>query len=136
MNKEKIKEYRIVCAEVLEIINNISYDDYIKIPKDIIQNLEDFRDKNNAFTYNPSLTLDEQNVSEEAKAIIAVLYRDYLASQEQRKIIENREKEYQGWRREREKEYYIKEEEKKKKNYNPENLFSNIKRNNFKKESE
>ena len=125
MNKEKIKEYRIVCAEVLEIINNISYDDYIKIPKDIIQNLEDFRDKNNAFTYNPSLTLDEQNVSEEAKAIIAVLYRDYLASQEQRKIIENREK-----------EYYIKEEEKKKKNYNPENLFSNIKRNNFKKESE
>ncbi len=125
MIKEKTKEYRTVCAEVLEIINNISYDDYIKIPKDIIQNLEDFRDKNNAFTYNHSLTLDEQNVSEEAKAIIAVLYRDYLASQEQRKIIENSEK-----------EYYIKEEEKKKKNYNPENLFSNIKRNNFKKESE
>ncbi len=121
MIEEKAKEYRIACTEVLEIIDNISYDDYLKIPKDIIQNLEESRDENSDFTYDPSLTLDEQNVSEGAKAIIAVLYRDYLASQEQKEKIKNEEK-----------EYYLKEEEKKKEKYNFDDLFNNINQNSTK----
>ena len=39
------------------------------------------------FCYNPTKTLAEQNVSKKAKSIIALLYRDYCASSEQRRKI-------------------------------------------------
>ena len=109
--KEEINEYKVACAEVLEIIDNISYDDYLKIPKNVIQNLIDSADKNIDFTYDPSLTLDEQNVSETAKAIISTFYRDYWASTYQRQRIKAKE------------QYDI--EKLLKDKYNPDDIFKN-----------
>lgn len=42
---------------------------------------------NYKFNYNPNLTLEEQNVSKRARAIIAILFRDYWATDIQRNKI-------------------------------------------------
>lgn len=84
----KNMEYANAYSEVLEILKYISKEDYDKIPKNKIKMFETNANKNYKFYYNPELTLDEQKVSKRAKAIIAILFRDYWATQEQKiKII-------------------------------------------------
>ena len=106
------EECRIAYAEVLEIINYISFEDYIKIPIEKIKLLKKYAKDEINFSYNPDLSLEEQNVSDKAKTIIALLYRDYWATSRQREKIIIKEK---NDRKKLEKE--------KKKIYNSENLF-------------
>lgn len=108
------EEYAIAYKEVNEILKYIPKDDYEKIPKVKINLFETLSKKDYEFTYNPDLTLDEQNVSRRAKAIIAILFRDYWATEEQRKKIISR----QNYERN------LIEEEKRKK-YDPNNIFKN-----------
>ena len=72
---------------------NISKEDYEKIPKSKIKVFEENSNKNYNFTYDENKTLDEQNVSEIAKAIIAILFRDYWATKEQRYVIIKKQQE-------------------------------------------
>lgn len=66
------------------------------------------------FNYDPSKTLEEQNVSNITKGIIILLFRDYWATEIQRnKIIAK-----QNYDR-------VKLEEKKKEKYNSNNIFTN-----------
>ena len=66
------------------------------------------------FNYDPSKTLEEQNVSNITKGIIILLFRDYWATEMQRnKIIAKQNHDR------------MKLEEKKKEKYNPDNIFSN-----------
>lgn len=80
----KNMEYANAYSEVLEILKYISKEDYDKIPKNRINMFKASSNKNYKFHYNPELTLDEQKVSKRAKAIIAILFRDYWATQEQK----------------------------------------------------
>ena len=80
-------EYSCGYKEVLEILKFIPKEDYNKIPENKIKTFEKNSSHNYEFNYNPSKTLDEQNVSKFAKSIIAILFRDYWASDEQRKTI-------------------------------------------------
>ena len=80
-------EYANAYSEVIEILKYISEADYNKIPKNKINLFETNANKEYKFTYNPNLTLNEQNVSKRAKAIIAILFRDYWATAEQREKI-------------------------------------------------
>ncbi len=66
---------------------------------------------------------EKQNVSLRTKYIIAILFRDYWATEQQREKISKKEK----WD-------MIKEEEEKKKKYNPDNIFhkSNISHTDYK----
>ena len=81
-------EYANAYSEVLEILKYISKEDYEKIPNSKIELFETNHNKEYIFKYNPNKTLDEQNVSKTAKAIIAILFRDYWATDEQKdKII-------------------------------------------------
>lgn len=99
-------------SEVLEILNYISIQDYNKIPKEKIEVFEKLSNKEYKFSYNPNISLDENNVSNITKTIIAILFRDYWATTIQReKIIAK-----QNYDR------AILEEEKRK-IYNPDNLF-------------
>ena len=71
-------------------------------------------DKEYSFTINPRIDLAEQNISKEASAIIVTIFRDYFATEEQKKELEE----------------LIKLNEKKKEienteKYNPDNLFKN-----------
>jgi len=104
--------YANAYAEVLEILKHVSNEDYNKIPKEKIELFEKNANLNYDFSYDINKTLDEQNVSKKAKTIIAILFRDYWATDAQRKKIKAKE---QYDRR-------MKEEENRKK-YNPDNLF-------------
>lgn len=80
-------EYANAYSEVLEILKYISKEDYEKIPISKIQLFETNQNKEYIFEYNPNKTLEEQNVSKKAKAIIAILFRDYWATNEQKNKI-------------------------------------------------
>lgn len=81
-------EYANAYSEVLGILKFISKEDYEKIPNSKIELFENNQNKEYIFEYNPNKTLEEQNVSKRAKAIIGLLFRDYWATDEQKdKII-------------------------------------------------
>ena len=86
-------QYANAYTEVLDILKYISKEDYEKIPKSKIKVFEENCNKNYNFTYDENKTLDEQNVSEITKAIIAILFRDYWATKEQRYIIIKKQQE-------------------------------------------
>lgn len=105
-------EYANAYTEVIEILKYISEADYNKIPKNKINLFETNANKEYKFTYNPNLTLNEQNVSKRAKAIIAILFREYWATEKQReKIIAKQNNDR------------MQIEKNKKERYNPDNLF-------------
>lgn len=107
-------EYANAYSEVLEILKYISKEDYEKIPNSKIELFETNHNKEYIFKYNPNKTLDEQNVSKTAKAIIAILFRDYWATEIQKEKIITKQN------------YDRKQlEEKKKERYNSDNLFKN-----------
>ena len=112
MSKTVSLEYANAYSEVLEILKYIPVEDYNKIPKNKMELFKTNANNDYSFKYNPNKTLDEQNVSKTAKAIIAILFRDYWATEIQRKkIIEK-----QNYDR-------MKLEEEKKARYNSDNLF-------------
>lgn len=111
-------EYANAYSEVLEILRYISKEDYEKIPNSKIELFETNHNKDYKFKYNPNKTLDEQNVSKIAKSIIAILFRDYWATEIQKeKIIKK-----QNYDR-------MKLEQEKRDRYNPDNLFENSEKN-------
>lgn len=105
-------EYANAYSEVLEILNFIPREDYNKLPESKLKMFERNANPTHHFSYNPKQTLEEQNVSEEARAIISILFRDYWATQVQKeKIIA--------------KQNYDRQliEQKKREKYNPDNIF-------------
>lgn len=107
-------EYANAYSEVLEILKHISKEDYDKIPKEKITLFETNSNKEHNFIYDINKTLDEQNVSKKAKTIIAILFRDYWATDTQREKIKVKEK-YDKQIREKE----VSEK------YNTDNIFKN-----------
>lgn len=77
-------QYANAYTEVLETLKNISQEDYNKVPKEKINLFEQNANKEYIFDYDSTKTLEEQNVSKIARAIIAILFRDYWATDEQR----------------------------------------------------
>lgn len=113
-------KYANAYREVLEILKYIPIEDYKKIPKNKINLFETYSNNDYNFCYDITKTLEEQNVSKTAKAIIAILFRDYWATETQKeKIIAK-----QNYDR-------IQLEEKKKEIYNPDNIFKNHKEENI-----
>ena len=95
-------------SEVLEILKYISKEDYNKIPEEIIDVFENNANKEWNFKYNPTLTLNEQHTSKIAKTIIAILFRDYWATDEQRqKIISKQNYDMQKLEEEKQKKYNV-----------------------------
>ena len=85
-------EYANAYSEVLGILKFISKEDYDKIPESKIELFTVNSNKEYNFVYNPEKTLDEQNVSKRAKAIIGILFRDYWATEVQREKILRKQK--------------------------------------------
>ena len=85
-------EYANAYSEVLGILKFISKEDYDKIPESKIELFTVNSNKEYNFVYNPEKTLDEQNVSKRAKAIIGILFRDYWATEIQREKIIRKQK--------------------------------------------
>ena len=62
-----------------------------KIPKDIILGIKDNIDKNYEFEIDEE-NIDNIHLLEDTEKILSVLYTDYLATEEERKVIKNKEK--------------------------------------------
>ena len=86
-------QYANAYTEVLDILRYISKEDYEKIPKSKIKVFEENSNKNYSFKYDVDKTLEEQNVSEIGKMIIAILCRDYWTTNEQRYVIIKKQRE-------------------------------------------
>ena len=85
------EKYMNALTEVNEIINNSSNEVIDKIPT----RFRNFVSQNMNNNYNVNLDLDksiiEQNISKEAKSIIALIYRDYICSADKRQFLINNE---------------------------------------------
>lgn len=80
-------EYANAYKEVLDILKYVSKEDLNKIPTKKIEMFSKYANYDYDFEYNPEITLKEQNVSDIAQTIIAILFRDYWATSEQREKI-------------------------------------------------
>ena len=78
-------DYSKAYSEVLEIISALPRSEYNKIPIKYIEYLEENADRSEGFKYNIGLPFDRQNVSEEAKDVLSVIYRLFLADNETKK---------------------------------------------------
>lgn len=86
-------EYRKALTEVNEIINYADEEVKQKIPEKFKQYIKDNMDKNHKVDIDTNKEMIEQNISEEAKDILAIIYRDYLCTKEQRQELILKEKE-------------------------------------------
>ena len=109
MNTNK---YTKAYVEVLELIHYLPIQEYRKIPKEKIQFYKNHIDKNYSFKINPNINLQEQNFSNEAKAIIINLFMDCFATEDKKQKIQDILTNNQ-----------IKKEEEKKKLYDPNSIF-------------
>jgi len=80
-------EYANAFYEVLKVLECVNVDDYNKIPLKLVQTFKTYANYEYNFEYDVNKTLDEQNVTKRAKAIIAILFRDYWATDTQRERI-------------------------------------------------
>ena len=118
-------EYANAYSEVLEILRYVSIDDYNKIPKEQIDFFENNSNTDYDFFYNPYKTLDEQNVSKRAKAIIAIIFKEYWATDIQKEKIIAKQK-YDRMKLEKEKQT----------RYNSNDIFKNKKIENIENSTE
>ena len=84
-------EYKIAYSEVLEILKYVSKEEFNKVPQDMLEMFKTNASNERQFIYDPNKTLQEQNVSEIARTIIAILFRDYWATENQRQKILNKQ---------------------------------------------
>lgn len=83
--------YANAYQEVIEVLKYTKKEDLIKIPKFKIDMYKKYMNKNNGFKIDKTKSLEEQDISNEAKAILANLYKDYWATDYEKRRIEAKE---------------------------------------------
>ena len=112
------ENYACAYKEVIEVLKYTKREDVNKIPKSRILLWRTNMNKDYDFKIDTTKTLEEQNLSKEAKAIIANIFKKYWATDYQKERIEAKEK------------YDIEQMEKEKyQKYNPDDIFKNRKQN-------
>ena len=72
--------------ELYEILKNISSEDLSKIPKEVMRVIIDKKDDDYEFDFNGDI--DNSNLLEETRALLAVIYKKYWTTPEKRRRIE------------------------------------------------
>lgn len=108
------KEFAEASSEINEILKYMPNEEIEKIPSKLREFFKEVASKDYVTNINPDLPLDEQQIKEKTKDIIALIYRNYWCSEEERKeldqkLIENDRK----------------FEEELREKYNPGNIFKN-----------
>lgn len=67
------------CSEVLDILKYVPMEDYQKIPDELINRLYENADGDSNFAYNIAVPFSEQEISPEAKKILAEISEKYWA---------------------------------------------------------
>lgn len=84
MTSDYAKSY----SEVLEFLKHIPKEEYERIPKSEIDFFESNKDVEYVFNFDAEKSFSDQELKKESKAIIVSLYKDYIASEKEKKIIE------------------------------------------------
>lgn len=105
-------EYRKAFKEVYEILKYVSDEDLKKIPSEILIMIKENMQLDYNYKMNDICDFQNQEISEIAKAILSIIYRDYWATKEEKNNI--RIQEFN--------ERNIIEQEKRKE-YNPDDIF-------------
>ena len=79
-------------TEVFYIIKEMSKEMQNKIPKQIMKNIEENMDKTYNFTINEYEDWENIELLKDTEKILSVLYTDYFATDEERKVILAKEK--------------------------------------------
>lgn len=108
------EEYKIAATEVLDIVEHLSLNATNKIPLQLLDFFKDVSMEDYKPEFDYSDGLEKINFTPKTKALLAMIYRNYLCSEEERKeldqkLFENEEK-YQQELREK---------------YNPDKIFQN-----------
>ena len=108
------KEFAEASAEINEILKYLPKEEVEKIPSKLREFFKEVSSKDYVTNINPNMPLDKQQIKEKTKDIIALIYRNYWCSEEERKeldqkLIENDRK----------------FEEELREKYNPDNIFKN-----------
>lgn len=83
-----VKEtYEKAYVEVLEVLKYIPQKDYNKIPSEKIEFYNKNKDSKYFYKFDESLPLEEQRISKKARVILISLFRDYLATENQKQEI-------------------------------------------------
>lgn len=83
-------------TEVYTILKELNEEEYSKIPPEVLETIEENMNKEYEFMLDDELELKEQQMLPETKAILFNLFRDYLATTEQKeKIIKMQNEERQ-----------------------------------------
>lgn len=77
MRTKPKNNYGQAYAEVLEIVRHLPRDDKDKIPKRVLNKLMGEADENSDFIYNVGVPFREQEISREAKQILAEFSERY-----------------------------------------------------------
>lgn len=107
-------EDKKVLTEVYEILKHLSSESFNKIPSNVINLIKENKDENYIFKYDVSKSLQEQNISRDAVAVLSYINMEYLLNDRQRKFIENLHKQNEDDL-----------EQQKREKYNSNTLFSN-----------
>ena len=111
----KVSEnYKKAFVELEAVLKCLNYDDYNKIPKNLINEIEQNKDKEYKYEYNETLEYYKWNFLAETKVLLYNIFKNYLATEKQMEDL-----------RKKELIEINKLEEEKKKKYNTENIFKN-----------
>ena len=80
--------YKEAYSEVYYILQNMNKEDVAKIPKTILETIKNNRAKNYIVNIDPNVSLKSQNIKDETKAILAVLYRKFWCEPEKKELLE------------------------------------------------
>lgn len=109
-----LENYKKAFVEVEAVLKCLNYDDYNKIPKNLINEIEKNEDEEYNYEYNENLEYYKWDFMPETKALLYNIFKNYLATEKQIEFL-----------REKERLEINKLEEEKKKKYDVENLFKN-----------
>lgn len=105
-------EYSKAYAELIQILQYISQDDFNKIPRDLVEFFEENKDVNYQYNYDFKIPFKKQPILKLTKILIANLYVKYWTTDYEKELIEKQEN-----------EYFIALEREKREKYNPEDIF-------------
>ena len=86
------EKYARAYKEIIEILKYVNREEVNKIPREMLNMFEINKDKNYDFKIDSKKSFDKQNISIETKAILANIFRDYWATDDQRDRIIKKER--------------------------------------------
>lgn len=94
---EKKENLRRAFKELSEILKYIPKEEYDKIPNNFLNLMENVKDENYKFSFNPDVNLEKQELLKETEILLGILFLKYWANEQEkqeayRKLDENEQK--------------------------------------------